>query len=186
MKVVQAAAFLTCADRCITRCSANAPGRKIAFFAPLGLSTGVARLLSRSQCSVASGFRLGYPPEEVLGDQLAKEPVGAAHPTDDPDDAALLRIRVIDGSVGDEVTEIVPCGDSRQCWSTQILMNHEIGVLKGPEEAMTLLVRKIGRGGRGFKLFSNYELRRFLPYQVVKCSSYLVAPLRVRWRQYVG
>jgi hypothetical protein len=71
------------------------------------LLTGHERLNPRGVDRMALGLRFGDPHDEVLGAWLAKEYVRDVYLTDDPNDAALLLDRAIEGCLADEVPEIV-------------------------------------------------------------------------------
>jgi transposase len=150
------------------------------------LLTGAERLNGRGVDRMALGLRLGDPHDEVLGAWLAKEYVRDVYLTEDPADAALLLDRVIEGSLVDEVVEIVSLGHTLERWRTQILAHHATGASNGPTEAMNLLVKKVKRCGHGFKSFSNYRLRVLLHCGGIKWKSHPTTTMRGRSPQLVA
>jgi len=150
------------------------------------LLTGAERLNHRGVDRMALGLRFGDPHDEVLGAWLAKEYVRDVYLTEDPDDAAVLLDRVIEGCLTDEVAEIVSLGNTLKRWRTQILAHHATGASNGPTEAMNLLVKKIKRCGHGFKSFSNYRLRVLLHCGGIKWESHPATTMRGRSPQLVA
>lgn len=116
--------------------------------------TGVDRMLL--------GVRAGDPYDEVLGAWLAKESVRDVYLSDDPDDAALLLDKTIEGCRLDLVDEVRSLGRTLSKWRTEILNHHKTGASNGPTEGLNLLVKKVKRAGHGFRSFRNYRLRILL------------------------
>ena len=150
------------------------------------LLTGAERLNERGVDRMALGLRFGDPHDEVLGAWLAKEYTRDVYLTDDPEEAALLLERVIEGCLSDEVKEIVSLGHTLKRWRTQILAHHATGASNGPTEAMNLLVKKIKRCGHGFKSFRNYRLRVLLHCGGIKWDPQPATTMRGRSPQLVA
>jgi hypothetical protein len=126
------------------------------------LVSGRERLDERGHNRMLLGLRIGDPRDEVLGAWLAKESVRDVYLTDDPTVAATLLDKAIRGCADDDVEEIRSLGATLESWRTEILAHHETGASNGPTEGLNLCVKRIKRGGHGFKRFEHYRLRVLL------------------------
>ncbi|CAN5667775.1 ISL3-like element ISMsm4 family transposase [soil metagenome] len=124
--------------------------------------TGTERLEGPGLERMLLGLRLGDPDQEVLGAWLAKESVRDVYLADDPNDAALLLDKTIEGCALDPVPEIGSLGRTLSRWRTEILAHHTTGASNGPTEGLNLLIKKVKRAGHGFRSFANYRLRILL------------------------
>lgn len=124
--------------------------------------TGTERLEGAGLERMLLGLRLGDPDQEVLGAWLAKESVRDVYLADDPEDAALLLDKAIEGCRADSVAEITSLGRTLARWRTEILNHHATGASNGPTEGLNLLIKKVKRAGHGFRRFANYRLRILL------------------------
>ena len=145
------------------------------------LLAGDERLDERGSNRMLLGLRVGDPHDEVLGAWLAKESVRDVYLTDDAAVAATLLDKAIAGCAEDEVEEIRSLGATLASWRTEILAHHESGASNGPTEGLNLSVKRVKRGGHGFKRFEHYRLRVLLHAGGVSWPS-RPRPPRVRTR----
>ena len=83
------------------------------------------------------GMRAGDPDDEVPGAWLAKKSVRDVYLSNDPNDAALLLNKAIEGCRADHVSEIRSLGRTLGRWRTEILAHHTTGASNGRPRAST-------------------------------------------------
>ena len=127
-------------------------------------------------------LQLGDPNGDVLGAWCAKESVRDIYLTSDPDTAAFLLDKTIEGCRTDWVPEIQKLGRTLKRWRTEILAHHATGASNGPTEGLNLLIKKVKRAGHGFRSFTNYRLRILLHTGGVDWPAKRPAPPRIRAR----
>ena len=127
-------------------------------------------------------LQLGDPDGDVLGAWCAKESVRDIYLTDNPQDAAFLLDKTIEGCRTDWVPEIQALGRTLSRWRAEILAHHITGASNGPTEGLNLLIKKVKRAGHGFTNFTNYRLRILLHTGGVNWPATRPAPPRIRTR----